>query len=193
MARISSYNIDNALNPEDKWIGTDGAQGSENGKTKNFTVQGLTGYIADYIGEEGFVVKGVQVTLTQADILNASGFSKLIVPSKTGKIIMPTSIALYRKPGGTSYNLSGGTVGLISMENSLAGAVLGASPLNIAFQTENESTTYPSINSGTTSSQRIRPGNSIYISLGTPITPGIATEGTGDLVLYLTYTEITIT
>ena len=53
MARISSYSIDNALNPEDKWIGTDGAQGSENGKTKNFTVQGLTGYIADYIVEEG--------------------------------------------------------------------------------------------------------------------------------------------
>lgn len=53
MARISSYNIDNALNPEDKWIGTDGAQGSENGKTKNFTVQGLTGYIADYIAQEG--------------------------------------------------------------------------------------------------------------------------------------------
>jgi hypothetical protein len=193
MARISTYTTDTTLSPDDKWIGTDGAVGSENGKTKNFTVQGMADYVSDYIGEEGFVVKGVQVTLTQADILNPSGFSKLIVPPKAGKIIMPTSIALYRKPGGTSYNLSGGTVGLISIANSLAGAVIGASSLNIAFQTENESTTYPSINSGTTSSQRIRPGNSIYISLGTPITPGIATEGTGDLVLYLTYTEITIT
>lgn len=53
MARISSYTIDNSLNPEDKWIGTDGAQGPEKGKTKNFTVQGITGYIVDYIAQEG--------------------------------------------------------------------------------------------------------------------------------------------
>lgn len=49
MARISNYNTDSTLNPEDKWIGTDGAEGAENGKTKNFTVQGL----ADYMAQEG--------------------------------------------------------------------------------------------------------------------------------------------
>ena len=34
MARVSNYNTDGTLNAEDKWIGTDGAEGAENGKTK---------------------------------------------------------------------------------------------------------------------------------------------------------------
>lgn len=45
MARVSNYNTDSTLNPEDKWIGTDGAEGVENGKTKNYTVQSILDYV----------------------------------------------------------------------------------------------------------------------------------------------------
>jgi hypothetical protein len=191
MARISTYTTDTTLSPEDKWIGTDGAVGSENGKTKNFTVQDMADYVSDYIGEEGFVVKGVQVTLTQADILNSSGFSKLIVPSKTGKIIIPTFVSLYRKPGGIPYPIGINSLRLFSVVGSTVSSISPAIS-NISFQTSNEGTSYLSINSGETSSQMIRPGNNIYIALGNALSPSVITGGTGDLVLYLTYTEITV-
>lgn len=47
MARVSNYNTDGTLNAEDKWIGTDGAEGAENGKTKNYTVQSILDYVED--------------------------------------------------------------------------------------------------------------------------------------------------
>jgi hypothetical protein len=45
MARVSNYNTDGTLNADDKWIGTDGAEGTENGKTKNYTVQSVLNYV----------------------------------------------------------------------------------------------------------------------------------------------------
>ncbi len=45
MARVSNYNTDGTLNADDKWIGTDGAVGTENGKTKNYTVQSVLNYV----------------------------------------------------------------------------------------------------------------------------------------------------
>lgn len=51
MARIKTYTIDTTLNPDDKWIGTDGASGAENGKTKNFTVQAVSDYVLDQVEE----------------------------------------------------------------------------------------------------------------------------------------------
>jgi hypothetical protein len=61
MARISTYTTDTTLSPQDKWIGTDGAVGSENGKTKNFTVQDIAEYVSDYIDREASPVKATQV------------------------------------------------------------------------------------------------------------------------------------
>ena len=58
MARIKIYQVDTTLNPEDKWIGTDGAVGSENGKTKNFTVQSISDYVLQNINDQN----GLEVT-----------------------------------------------------------------------------------------------------------------------------------
>jgi len=51
MARIKTYTVDTTLNPEDKWIGTDGASGVDNGKTKNFTVQAVSDYVLSQVEE----------------------------------------------------------------------------------------------------------------------------------------------
>jgi hypothetical protein len=45
MARIQTYSLDTTINTEDKVIGSDGAVGAENGKTKNFSVGELKGFI----------------------------------------------------------------------------------------------------------------------------------------------------
>ena len=52
MARVSNYNTDGTLNADDKWIGTDGAEGAENGKTKNYTVEAVANYTLGLIGAE---------------------------------------------------------------------------------------------------------------------------------------------
>ena len=58
MARITTYINDDEINPEDKVIGTDGKEGVNFGKTKNFTVGGLASYINS---EEGFIgTQGIQ-------------------------------------------------------------------------------------------------------------------------------------
>jgi hypothetical protein len=155
-------------------------------------VQDIAEYVSDYIDREASPVKATQVLITQSDILNPSGFSKTLISATPGKITIPKSIALYRKPGGTSYNLSTGTVGLFSVANSLSSPVVGVGSLNIAFQSSNEGTTYPSVNSGTTLSQMIRPGNSIHIASNSPSISSVITEGTGDIVAYLTYVEIIV-
>ncbi len=45
MARIKTYNNDTDISAEDKVIGTDGNPGNNFGKTKNFTVSALSGFI----------------------------------------------------------------------------------------------------------------------------------------------------
>lgn len=45
MARIQTYSLDSTINSEDKVIGSDGAVGSENGVTKNFSVGELKAFI----------------------------------------------------------------------------------------------------------------------------------------------------
>jgi|11_taG_2_1085331.scaffolds.fasta_scaffold00844_17 hypothetical protein len=45
MARIKTYSNDVEINPEDKVVGSDGKQGVDFGKTKNFSVAALAGYI----------------------------------------------------------------------------------------------------------------------------------------------------
>jgi len=45
MARIKTYNIDTSISSEDKVVGTDGNPGDNFGKTKNFTVAALSGFI----------------------------------------------------------------------------------------------------------------------------------------------------
>lgn len=45
MARIKTYSNDVEINPEDKVVGSDGKPGDSYGKTKNFSVAALAGYI----------------------------------------------------------------------------------------------------------------------------------------------------
>lgn len=45
MARIKTYSNDVEINPEDKVVGSDGKPGDSFGKTKNFSVAALAGYI----------------------------------------------------------------------------------------------------------------------------------------------------
>ena len=45
MARITTYATDVTIHDADKVIGTDGVEGINNGKTKNYTVSELKGYI----------------------------------------------------------------------------------------------------------------------------------------------------
>lgn len=47
MANISLYELDTVIDPNDKVIGTDGTTGADQGKTKNFTVSGLTSHVID--------------------------------------------------------------------------------------------------------------------------------------------------
>ena len=42
MARIKTYSIDTDISPDDKVVGTDGNQGVNFGKTKNFTIGGIS-------------------------------------------------------------------------------------------------------------------------------------------------------
>lgn len=53
MARIITYTTDDEINPEDKVIGTDGKEGVNFGKTKNFTIGGLTSYLSAEAAVEG--------------------------------------------------------------------------------------------------------------------------------------------
>jgi hypothetical protein len=46
MANISSYELETIIDPNDKVIGTDGTEGVDQGKTKNFTISKLTEYLS---------------------------------------------------------------------------------------------------------------------------------------------------
>jgi len=45
MARIKTYSIDTDISPDDKVVGTDGNQGVDFGKTKNFTIAALASFV----------------------------------------------------------------------------------------------------------------------------------------------------
>jgi hypothetical protein len=66
MARIKTYNSDIDISTEDKVIGTDGNPGSNFGKTKNFTVGALSGFI-------GAGSQGVQGPAGEAGATGAAG------------------------------------------------------------------------------------------------------------------------
>ncbi len=45
MANISTYGLDGTIDGADKLIGTDGTEGVDNGKTKNFTISSLSAHV----------------------------------------------------------------------------------------------------------------------------------------------------
>lgn len=57
MATIKNYVTDSSLDAADKWVGTDGKIGAENGKTKNFTLGDVKDYMEDNITSLNIISK----------------------------------------------------------------------------------------------------------------------------------------
>jgi hypothetical protein len=132
-------------------------------------------------------LKELQTEITEAEILNGTGFSKLLVPSIPGKLLVPTSIILYRKAGGTPYNITN-PVRLFS-SFSTGSSSLGGIAFDTVFQNSFQST---SIFSLSTNSSALAIENSLRLTSGSVASPSVITGGTGNLVLCLTYMEITV-
>ena len=160
-----------------------------------FTLSNITGgsdrvFLVEVINPLGVttnLIKEIRTEITESEILNGSGFSKLLVPSTSGKLLIPVSIVLYRKSGGTSYTLSN-SVRLMSNGTS-GSSSLGSFNFDNVFQNAFQSTSIYSLN---THSSVLVVGNSLYLTSGSFISPSVITGGTGNLVLCLTYMEITV-
>jgi hypothetical protein len=131
-------------------------------------------------------VKTTQVTITESEILDPLGFSKIILDSVTGKILIPLSLSVYRKSGGTNYSLSNSIRlnGVIGSSSATIGNTIDA-----AFTNSTEGSLILSYNINTLNTTLI-PGNSLWLISGSFSSPSVVTGGTGDCVVYLTYIEI---
>jgi hypothetical protein len=133
-------------------------------------------------------IKTIQVNITQAEILNAAGFSKSLVSAVTGKILVPISLSVYRKTGGTVYSIANsvrlatvsgagsGTLGS-GVDSSFTSATVGLLLNNYSF----------------TSNANVKAGNSLVLVSGSTSSPSVITGGTGDLIAFITYTEVDTT
>ena len=59
MATINSYENDSVINAADKVIGSDGAVGADQGKTKNFSVSSLATYVSAQTLSHPIVLTGL--------------------------------------------------------------------------------------------------------------------------------------
>lgn len=84
MARIKTYDIDTSISSEDKVVGTDGNPGNNFGKTKNFTVGALSGFI-----RAGVVTQttGTVDPSIEAGITGASYIGKIGHWTRTGNMV----------------------------------------------------------------------------------------------------------
>jgi hypothetical protein len=133
-------------------------------------------------------IKSLEVLITESDILNPSGFSKTLIASVPGKIIIPLSLVIYRKPGGTAYTLPN-NVRLNSVIGSSATSI--GSTLDNTLTNASTGTRIDSYSTGTLNTSIIAE-NSIQVYSGTLGFFGVITGGTGDLVAFITYTEISV-
>lgn len=152
-----------------------------NAETQPFTMQD----IVDTVSEGGSALKTAQVNITQAEILNVAGFSKSLVSAVTGKILIPISLSVYRKSGGTAYTIANsvrlatvsgagsGTLGSV-VDSSFTSATVGSLSNNYSF----------------TSNANVIAGNSLILVSGSASSPSAITGGTGDLIVLITYTEV---
>ena len=87
MAKISTYSIDGTIDPADKLIGTDGTQGADNGKTKNFSIANLQ----SFIGKGGVCLqKKIEITNEQLKTLETT--SVVLFDQIDNNIIIPSSV-----------------------------------------------------------------------------------------------------
>jgi hypothetical protein len=130
-------------------------------------------------------VKTTQVTITQSEILNPSGFKKIILDSVSGKILIPLSISVYRKSGGTNYSISN-SIRLSSVTGSSNGTLGNA--IDAAFTSSTHGSLILSYN--ITLNSNLISGNSLWVVSSGFSSPSVVTGGTGDCVIHLTYIEI---
>ena len=117
MPSISSYQIDQTIHPEDKLLGSDGVQGVDNGKTKNFTVSALKEFILESVEPGSTVVsegdlQSVLITLTSDQILAFNGGNTIeVLPQpESGKAYDFIGYHFYIEFNNTAYNFSGSTI-----------------------------------------------------------------------------------
>ena len=133
-------------------------------------------------------LKGIQVKITQAEILNSSGFTKLLVAPVTGKVLIPISISIYRKSGGTGYTISN-SVRLFSDDGSSSSSI--GTALDSAFQNSIAGAVMQSITSSFNTV--VVSGNSLKLVSGNLLSPSAITGGTGDLIASIVYAEVDTT
>ena len=143
----------------------------------------LTYTIEDIAAAGGAKVS--QVEITQAEILNPSGFLKVLVPSVTNKILIPISLAIYRKPGGTNYTLFNSIrlYTIIGFNSSNIGNTVDA-----AFTGSTEGSL--ALNFALSLNSNLSPNNNLSLVSGSVLSPSTISGGTGNLIAYITYIEI---
>lgn len=173
------YTAENVVNKSTSVV-TDAAS-----DTKYPSVKAVKDYVDANAGSSG--IKVAQVTITQAEILNVAGFSKVLLSSVAGKALVPISLILFRKSGGTAYTISNsirlnifsgagsGSIGS-TVDSCITSASVGALLNNYAFS----------------NLFTVIPGNSLALVSGSSISPSVITGGTGDLIATITYIEITV-
>jgi len=140
-----------------------------------------TGTVPTQVG----ILKSAQITITSSEILSSSGFSKLLVSSVPGKVLIPVSVNAYRKAGGTAYSISN-SVRLFS-SSSAGSSSIGNGTLDSVFQSPSPQTTIAPVS---TSNFSLIVGNSLYVASNSLVMPSVITGGTGDLIVCVTYTEV---
>lgn len=181
ISAVTGTNNDSPDNDTEHWalLAAQGAQGQDG-------APGAQGPIGPQGPAGNSILKSIQLEVTQAEILNGLGFSKSILPSISGKVLVPVSIILYRKAGGTNYTIAN-SVRLVS-NGSAGSSSLGSITFDTVFQNSFQSTSIFSL--GTNSSVLVT-GNSLHLTSGSFTSPSVITGGTGNLVLCLTYIEVT--
>ena len=101
MAKISTYTTDATIDPADKLIGTDGSQGVDNGKTKNFTVANLQAYMGKGANE---LQKKIELSTAQLKTIGETGV--VVLNAIPNNIIVLTKVVYYVKGQTATDNLN---------------------------------------------------------------------------------------
>ena len=133
-------------------------------------------------------LKAVQVNITEAEILNSAGFTKQLVSSVSGKVMVPLSIVAYRKTGGTAYSIAN-SIRLNTVLGSSSSS-LGSGTVDTVFTNLQEQSQVAIFS---TTNTLLASGNSLSLASGIFSSPSVITGGTGDLIVCLSYIEISTT
>lgn len=113
MTKISKYILDTSITDDDKILGSDGAEGSGNGLTKNFSVGDLKEHIlADVqpgsIIADSSTIYSKTVTLTPEQLLglNGGGEIEVLPQPESGKVYILKNFSFYLNFNTTPYNFS---------------------------------------------------------------------------------------